>query len=74
MLPDYSMISASQIVFHITDNGVDPLEDPASISRAITAGQYGFMGKPGIAYTGKTGPEHRWPQGCIQKGVCWPIC
>jgi hypothetical protein len=30
------------------------LKTPAGIVYGITAGQYGFMGKPGITYTCKT--------------------
>jgi|GEM_PF-5013888 hypothetical protein len=46
MFPAHCMISASQIVLHIADHRIDPLEDPASITHRTTAGQYGFMRKP----------------------------
>jgi len=53
VFPAHCMISASQIVLHIADHRIDPLEDPAGITHRITAGQYDFMGKPGVSYTGK---------------------
>ena len=54
MLPAHRMVGAAQVVLHIADHGIDPLEDPAGITHGIAAGQYGFMGKPGISYSGKT--------------------
>jgi hypothetical protein len=59
------MISASQIVLHIADHRIDPLEEPARITHRITAGQYGFMGKSSVSYTGKAAQAIGGHNGCI---------
>ena len=73
MLPTHRMIGVTQVVLHIADHGIDPLEDPAGITQGITAGQYGFMGKPGISYTGKTAQSIGGHKAVTRKVFAGPV-